>query len=197
MMNRGLNIAAVLLTLACTGACAAPQTLLLPGEDDHPVGALAVLQENGQEQVLDTPLRAARMNAGRTSLRTVKAVKPAYQQLMSGLPPAPRSYTLYFVDGTTSLVPESRAVLDQIRADVAVRPGAEVQVTGHTDTVGSEEANDRLSLERAQQVMGVLAAEGFAADALSAVGRGEREPAVDTGDNVANAQNRRVEVIVR
>lgn len=196
-MTRGGIIAAVLLTLACTGACAAPQTLLLPGEDGHPVGALAVLEANGQEQVLDAPLRSARMTAGRTSLRTVKAIKPAYQQLMSGLPPAPRSYTLYFSDGATNLVPESRAVLAQIRADVAVRPGAEVQVTGHTDTVGSEEANDQLSLERARQVMAVLAAEDFPADALSAVGRGEREPAVETGDNVANAQNRRVEVIVR
>lgn len=192
-MRNGGIIAGVLLT----SACAAPQTVLLPGEDGHPVGALAVLEANGREQVLDSPLRSARMTAGRTALRTVKTIKPAYQQLMSSLPPAPRSYTLYFIDGATNLVPESRAVLDQIRADVAVRPGAEVQVTGHTDRVGSEEANDRLSLERAQQVMAVLAAEGFPADALSAVGRGEREPAVETDDNVANAQNRRVEVIVR
>lgn len=187
----------IIVGLLLTSACAAPQTLLLPGEDGHGVGALAVLEADGQEQVLDAPLRSARMTAGRTSLRTVKTIKPAYRQLMNGLPPPSRSYTLYFVDGATNLVPESRTVLDQIRADVAVRPGAEVQVTGHTDTVGSEEANDRLSLERAKQVMSVLAAEGFSPDALSAVGRGEREPAVETGDNVANAQNRRVEVIVR
>ncbi|RZK00514.1 MAG: OmpA family protein [Novosphingobium sp.] len=167
----------IIVGLLLTSACAAPQTLLLPGEDGHGVGALAVLEADGQEQV--------------------KTIKPAYRQLMNGLPPPSRSYTLYFVDGATNLVPESRTVLDQIRADVAVRPGAEVQVTGHTDTVGSEEANDRLSLERAKQVMSVLAAEGFSPDALSAVGRGEREPAVETGDNVANAQNRRVEVIVR
>ena len=39
---------------------------------------------------------------------------------------------------TTTLMPASRNVLDQIRAEVAARPGAEVQVTGHTDTVGSD-----------------------------------------------------------
>jgi len=88
-------------------------------------------------------------------------------------------------------------VLDQIRADVAIRPGAEAQVTGHTDTVGSEEDNDRLSMQRAQQVLSVLVSEGFPPGALSAVGRGERELAVETADDVANAQNRRVEVIVR
>ncbi len=178
-------------------ACAAPQTLLLPGEDGHSTGALAVLDENGGEQVLDSPLRAARMTRNGASLRTVTKVKPAYQRLMNGLPPPSKSYTLYFVEGTTTLVASSRAVLDQIRADVAVRPGAEVQVTGHTDTVGSDDDNDRLSMQRAREVLSVLVAEGFPPDALSAVGRGERELAVETGDAVASAQNRRVEVIVR
>jgi outer membrane protein OmpA-like peptidoglycan-associated protein len=191
---RGAGAIAALILLQ---ACAAPHALLLPGEDGHPTGALAVLEENGKEQVLDQPLRSARMARQRTSVRTLARAKPAYGRLMATLPPAAKSYTLYFVEGTTTMLPSSRPVLDQIRADVASRPGAEVQVTGHTDTVGSDDDNDRLSMQRATQIMGVLIAEGFPREALSAVGRGEREPAVDTGDNVANAQNRRVEVIVR
>jgi outer membrane protein OmpA-like peptidoglycan-associated protein len=191
-MRKGGAIASLLLL----GACAAPKALLLPGEDGH-VGALAVLQDDGQEQVMDQPLLGARMRPGRASVRKVNQVKPAYQRLMNGLPPPPKSYTLYFVDGSTTLLPGSRTVLDEIRADVAVRPGAEVQVTGHTDTVGSDEDNDRLSMLRANEILGVLVAEGFPPGALSAVGRGERELQIETGDNVANAQNRRVEVIVR
>jgi len=185
---------ALLLSL---GACAAPTALLLPGEEGHAVGALAVLDAKGGEQVLDQPLRSARMTRGGTTVRTATKVKPAYQQLMNTLPPPAKSFTLLFVEGTTTLMPASRNVLDQIRAEVAARPGAEVQVTGHTDTVGSDDDNDRLSQMRADEVMGVLIAEGFSRDALSAVGRGEREPAVNTGDNVASAENRRVEVIVR
>lgn len=179
------------------GACAAPKALLLPGEDGHPTGALAVLDEKGGEQVMDQPLRSAHMSRSRTSLRTATKIKPAYQRLIGTLPPPAKSFTLLFVEGTTTLVPSSRGVLDQIRAEVAARPGAEVQVTGHTDTVGSDDDNDRLSQMRANEVMDLLIAEGFPRDALSAVGRGEREPAVNTGDNVASVENRRVEVIVR
>jgi len=192
MRRRGA--AALVLLL---GACAAPKALLLPGEDGHPVGALAVLDDKGGEQVLDKPLREARMTRGGATLRTETKVKPAYQQLMNTLPPPAKSFTLYFIDGTSTLLPSSRPVLDQIRAEMAARSGAEVQVTGHTDTVGSDDDNDRLSQKRADEVMAELIAEGFPKDALSAVGRGEREPAVNTGDNVANAENRRVEVIVR
>ena len=190
-----LGGAAALILLL--GACATPKALLLPGEDGHPVGALAVLDAKGGEQVMDQPLRSARMSRGGTKLRTATKVKPAYQQLIDALPPPAKSFTLYFVDGTTTLLPSSRPVLDQIRAEMAARSGAEVQVTGHTDTVGSDDDNDRLSQQRADEVMGELIAEGFPRDALSAVGRGEREPAVNTGDNVASVANRRVEVIVR
>lgn len=179
------------------GACAAPSALLLPGEEGHATGALAVLDDKRGEQVLDQPLRSARMTRGGARLRTVTTVKPAYEELINTLPPPAKSFTLLFVEGTTTLTPASRGVLDQIRTEVAARPGAEVQVTGHTDTVGSDDDNDRLSQMRAEEVVGVLISEGFSRDALSAVGRGEREPAVNTGDNVASAENRRVEVIVR
>ena len=70
-------------------------------------------------------------------------------------------------------------------------------MTGHTDTVGSEADNDRLSTRRAEEVMGWLASQGFDRSQMSAVGRGERELKVPTVDNIDNAANRRVEVIVR
>ncbi|WP_157083049.1 OmpA family protein [Novosphingobium lentum] len=192
-MRSGASIA----LLAILTGCAAPSALLLPGEDGHPTGALAVLDQKGGEQLLDTPLASARMSRGGATLGTAAKVKPAYRQLMATLPPPARSFTLYFVEGTTTMVESSRPMLDQIRAEIARRPGAEVQVTGHTDTLGSDDDNDRLSRQRAGEIMSVLIAEGFPRDLLSAVGRGEREPAVDTGDGVRDARNRRVEVIVR
>ena len=88
-------------------------------------------------------------------------------------------------------------MLEDIRAEVAKRPGADVQVTGHTDTVGSEGDNDLLSRKRAEEVLGFLASKGFPRTMMSAVGRGERELKVPTADNVSSAINRRVEVIVR
>lgn len=68
---------------------------------------------------------------------------------------------------------------------------------GHTDTVGDAAANDRLSLQRAQAIRERLLREGFDPERIVAIGRGEREPAVATGDEVNEPRNRRAELIVR
>jgi outer membrane protein OmpA-like peptidoglycan-associated protein len=117
--------------------------------------------------------------------------------LVTGLPPPPKSYTLYFVEGTTDLTPESRPVLDELKAEIAQRPGVDVEVTGHTDTVGSAEDNDALSQRRAEEILNLLTTVGIDRSLMAAVGRGERELRVPTMDNVENPLNRRVEVLVR
>lgn len=117
--------------------------------------------------------------------------------LLSGMPPPARSYTLYFIEGTTDLAPESRPLLDEIKAEIARRPGVDVEVTGHTDTVGKAEDNDVLSKRRAEEIVGVLATVGIDRSLMTAVGRGERELRVPTMDNMENPLNRRVEVLVR
>jgi outer membrane protein OmpA-like peptidoglycan-associated protein len=88
-------------------------------------------------------------------------------------------------------------VLAALRAALATLPAAEVIVTGHTDRVGSVEANDRLSLARAQAVRELLVDAGVARSIISVVGRGERAPLVPTADEVAEARNRRVEIKIR
>jgi len=72
-----------------------------------------------------------------------------------------------------------------------------VQITGHTDTIGDGLSNDRLSLERATQVRSALVAQGLPVSNAKVTGRGERELKVQTPDNVNEAANRRVEVIIR
>jgi OOP family OmpA-OmpF porin len=73
----------------------------------------------------------------------------------------------------------------------------EVQVTGHTDRVGSVADNAQLSLQRAEAVRAMLIQRGINSSFLRAVGRGEREPLIPTADQQAEPRNRRVEVIVR
>jgi outer membrane protein OmpA-like peptidoglycan-associated protein len=124
-------------------------------------------------------------------------LKPNEALLVSELPPPAKSFTLYFLEGTTEMTPESLPVLDELRAEIAKRSGAEVQVTGHTDTVGNEVDNDALSQRRAEEILNLLASRGFDRSIMSAVGRGERELKAPTDDNVSSPVNRRVEVIVR
>ena len=73
----------------------------------------------------------------------------------------------------------------------------EIAIEGHTDSVGAQAANDSLSLQRAESVRRELIRRGIPAETIRASGRGERELLVPTADNVAEARNRRVEIIVR
>jgi len=73
----------------------------------------------------------------------------------------------------------------------------EVVVTGHTDRVGNDTENDRLSLERAGVMRARLVAAGVPAERITMAGRGEREPLVPTADEVSEPRNRRVEVKLR
>ena len=82
-------------------------------------------------------------------------------------------------------------------ASAQARAGGEIVVTGHTDRQGSVQANDQLSLQRAQAVRALLIERGFKANLIEAVGRGEREPLVPTEDEVAEPRNRRAELLVR
>lgn len=186
--------------LACLlAACAGERVILLPGSSGH-TGAVAVLDgKGGDKALLDSPYASAALGAGSVKPRTLEAqaVEREYGTLIRALPPAPRVFVLQFEEGTTSLVPESLGRLQELLAEVAARPGAEVQVTGHTDRVGKLEDNDALSRQRADSVRQLLVERGLAAELVRAVGRGEREPLVPTDDEAAEPRNRRVEALVR
>jgi len=65
-----------------------------------------------------------------------------------------------------------------------------------TDTVGSVGYNQGLSEERANRIADELIARGVPAGAMTLAGRSENDPAVDTGDNVREPKNRRVEIVL-
>ena len=195
MSRRSLTLC---LTIALGGCAHSSSMVLLPDEDGGH-GQVALLEVNGKptETVVDTANSRAALQSGSVKPLGTKGLKPAEAALLTDLPPPARSFTLYFLEGTTDMVPESAPVLEEVRAEIAKRPGAEVQVTGHSDTVGSDTDNDELSQKRAEEILSVLVARGFDRSIMNAVGRGERELKEATADNVSNAANRRVEVIVR
>lgn len=191
---------AVALAALLVGGCASQSLLLLPDEGGGQ-GQVAVLESGGraQETVVGAGNSRTRLGGARPATR---AVDPARlpdrdRQVLADLPEPPRSFTLNFVEGSTRLVPASEPELQALFAEVARRPGADVQVTGHTDALGSGDDNDALSQKRAEEIRGLLIERGMAPDIVSAVGRGERELLVKTADGIRNADNRRVEVIVR
>ncbi len=194
----GLFIICFVLIFAA--ACSSKKTLvvLLP-EDNNPNSAVAV-GAGDQVTVIDKPLTSASVGSGGKVVQeavTSADVEQTFSQALAAQPPAPISFTLYFQEGSTSVLPESRQTLEQLFTEVAHRQAVEVQVTGHTDTVGREKDNDVLSTQRAGVIKRMLIGKGLQADFIRAVGRGERELLVPTPDNFREYRNRRVEVIVR
>lgn len=188
-----------LLFAGLLAGCATPSLTLLPGEEGRP-GAVAVIEENGKPaETVVSELNSRTSLSGKPRTRAIDPSRLTARQrsLLSDLPPPPVRLTLYFKEGTTQITPDSQPGLDFLKTEIAERPGAEVQVTGYTDTVGSDEDNDVLSQRRAEEVLSALAEQGIAKAMMSAVGRGERELREPTADGVANPANRRVVVIVR
>ena len=185
---------APLAVLACLAACSNNLVVVLPAADGH-VGGV-VVEQDGNKVVLDKPYAAA---DGGSKPTTVDAadVDKIFGTTLAARPIPPKHYTLYFVADSDALVPESRAAFEDVFAEVARRKASEIVVTGHTDTVGSMEYNDKLSLARAKAVSKLFVDRGLAAQSVIAVGRGERELLVQTKDQVSEARNRRVEITVR
>ena len=178
-------------------ACVSERVVLLPAADGRP-GAV-VVRSDGAEQVLAAPYAGAVRRAGSYSPYPSSAaqVEELFAAALAAQPPRAAHFVVYFVEGGDTLTPESLAEFDRIKAALQSRPAAEILVTGHTDRVGSIEANDALSLRRAESVRQALVAAGLPERAISVAGRGEREPAVATADEVAEGRNRRVEISVR
>ena len=192
-------LASVLVAAALATGCAPATRVILLPQDGGRAGSVAVSAAAGT-QVLDQPFQNADVGArGDLSVgqTTAEKVQKDYGPLLALRPPAPERFVLNFQPGGAALTAESESLLPQVLAAAAARKGGEIVVIGHTDTVGAGDANDALSLRRAQAIRELLVGRGFRAELIEAVGRGEREPLVPTADDVDEPRNRRAEVLVR
>lgn len=173
------------------------RVVLLPGPDGR-TGALSVTSAGGAV-VLSEPYASVNVVDGKlTPIQTNAAlVSETYGRLLAMQPARPRVYVVYFEFGQSLPTPESRTLLPRILAEVAALPASEVVVIGHADRVGGLEANDQLSLQRAGVVRDLLVGVGVAREAITVIGRGKREPAIVTADNIPEPRNRRVELKLR
>jgi len=171
---------------------------LLPAADGRAT-AIYVEGKAGKESVT-APYQQARVGEeGVIALQTTtaKEIQARHPELYSFAPRPETRYVLQFSAGSTNLTPESRGKLSEVLRDVKQREGGEAVVVGYTDRVGSAAQNDLLSLGRARVIRELLLGAGMVPDLVTAVGRGERDPVVPTEPGVAEAQNRRVEILVR
>lgn len=105
------------------------------------------------------------------------------------------SAILFDFDSST-LRPGSRSDLANLASSLLDYPNTEVQITGHTDAVGSDAYNQRLSERRAYAVERELTRLGVAGSRLWATGLGESSPVADNTTAFGRQQNRRVELSI-
>lgn len=114
-------------------------------------------------------------------------------------PPPPRAsvarqYVIYFAFNKCAITADADAVLSEAAAASQQLSSISVKIVGHTDTVGTPQANLRLSECRANAAKTNLVVKGVSPDTITAVGRGETQLLVETGDRVKEPQNRRATV---
>lgn len=145
---------------------------------------------------------------GLTALLLAAPLGACVGSAFPGQPVAYRNYSLasdvLFGFGSATLRPEAAASLQEILGQIrSVYPYPAIQVVGYTDSIGSDAVNDPLSLRRAEAVRAWLVGAGIPAAAVTAEGRGRRDPVApntfpDGADNPqGRAQNRRVVLVAR
>lgn len=102
---------------------------------------------------------------------------------------------VYFQSGSAVLKPGSHAALDEVGKILVKWPDLQIEISGHTDSSGSDAVNQRISQGRAQAVLDYLKGKfpGIGASRLKAVGYGETRPIASNATSEGRAQNRRVE----
>ena len=191
-------IAASIMAAAAFSQQAATRVILLPNEDGH---SSTVEVTTGQETVtIAKPYQVVEVSDQlKSSVKATdaKTVQEAFAQVLQRTPAREEKFILYFKPGGTQLTPESMQTLDELLRKVKARQGGELVVVGQTDRQGDADKNDALSIKRAEALKTQIAQVGFDPEHIQAFGRGERETLVPTEDGVAEAKNRRAEVIVR
>src|SRR5690606_17780031 len=99
--------------------------------------------------------------------------------------------------GPAEIQKQSDPLLDQIAAAMKASPQVKrIRIEGHTDDVGDEAVNQRLSEQRAASVEAALVSRGVSEDRLETRGYGESQPTAPNRSAAGRAKNRRVEFII-
>lgn len=113
--------------------------------------------------------------------------------------PLPKTFVfdnLNFESASTQLTPQSTSTVNNLAEVLKAYPTSRVELVGHTDNTGTAEANQTLSLDRANAVKAMLVSQGVNTDAISTNGYGQTRPAASNDTGEGRERNRRLELNV-
>jgi outer membrane protein OmpA-like peptidoglycan-associated protein len=189
----------VFLSLLILTACGTRHTtvILLP-EDNGKTGSVLIESQDSSTQ-LDKPYTSSTSTDAGFVVRETnqEEVRQTYEALLKAEPPKPVLFLLYFEYDSTQLTKASRELLPKVIQSAKDREPSEISIIGHTDTPGKQQYNNRLSQERAREVSKILSQHDTGLIKISVHGYGEQDLLIPTADNVHEARNRRVEIMIR
>lgn len=100
-----------------------------------------------------------------------------------------------FTTGSAQILPSSEETLQKVYQTLKFNPSIEVEIQGHTDNVGSQELNQKLSLERAQSVKNYLVEKGIDSARMTTKGYGEAKPIASNDTPEGRQKNRRIDFV--
>nr|MBF0222412.1 OmpA family protein [Desulfobulbaceae bacterium] len=197
-----LRYVSILIICVLITACGSKTTvILLPDEGKESAGAV-IVQTDKASQIVDTPYSLTTVSgaSGQPSLPepiSKEKVFSEFHTVIQAAPIKPISFTLYFLTSSTTLTQQSKEQIPLVVAEAKKRVPSEISIIGHTDSTGSKEYNNKLSLQRAKAVETLLENEGADMTTVYISHHGEGDPLIPTKDNVAEPKNRRVEIMIR
>ena len=102
--------------------------------------------------------------------------------------------TITFAFDQYELTPEAKMGLDENLERLSSQPDLSIVIQGHTDSIGTEDYNQKLSEQRAQVVHEYFISKGVSPERMQTVGYGESRPAADNSSAQGRALNRRTEI---
>lgn len=145
------------------------------------VGAAVGHYMDRQQQAMQQTLQGTGIEVQRTAENTLNLTMPS---------------SITFGFNSSQLTPDAQNALNSVANVLTQYPDSTINVTGHTDDIGSDAFNQKLSEQRAASVAAYLAQHNISYNRLSQQGMGKRMPKVPNTDENSRSQNRRVELAI-
>ena len=186
-----------------------PETMVLRSETQKKVIANARLDQASKELEIgklateagELSTRNQKLEAGKLSIEKLDKAKARFSGgeadvYRDGNKLVIRMKGLAFPSGKSTLSSRNFVQLAKVQEVIKDLGESQVKVEGHTDAIGSQIENQRLSVERAQAIGDYFAANGLNSTDIETVGLGDSNPIAPNKSKEGRAQNRRVDVIV-
>ncbi|MBU1668399.1 OmpA family protein [bacterium] len=126
-----------------------------------------------------------------------KEMQKRFNETLLALPKKAETFIIYFQNNGNEFSQGSEEKFQKALQSVQARMPCMIDVIGHTDTVGSNEINQQMSLERAKKITERLISNGIDSKLITSKGYGEEDLLIPTPDNTPEPKNRSVEIFIK